>query len=130
MFAKAADVKAAFGDGTANTDSLFFTLTGATANAAIPVGWEGQFVRIRPIGADMWFFFSSSNAATAVIGVSAADGGAAATRGEFVPNGELFQCEVPYAREGAGVFFVRIGSGAGTGVVMTKASGMPGNNLE
>ena len=129
MFAKAADVKAAFSNGTDNSDSLTFNLTTGSLNAALPDGWKGQFVRIRSIGADLTYLFSTSASATVTTSSGAADGGPSTTRGEFVPSGELFPVWVPYAPDGAHIYFVRVGSAAGS-VCVTKASGKPGNNTD
>lgn len=129
MYSKAADVKAAFSDGTNNSDSLTFNLTTGSLNVALPDGWKGQFVRIRSIGADLTYLFSTSASATVTTSAGAADGAPSTTRGEFVPNGELFSAWVPYAPDGKSVYFVRIGSAAGS-VCVTKASGAPGNNTD
>lgn len=125
---KAEDVKAAFGDGVNNTDSDFFTLAAASKVGQVPDGWKGQFVRMTPIGANMWYFFSSNPAAAIAIGAASDGGTQSPTQGEYVANGTTIPVLVPYAAEGQHVYFVRIGDAAGTGVSVTKASGKPGEN--
>jgi hypothetical protein len=127
---KADDVKAAFSDGTNNSDVLRYTLETSTAVNAIPSGWKGQFVRMRPVGGDLYYLFSTLSTQTVTNGAAAADGGAAATRGEYVPSGECLEVQVPHARDGSEIYFARLGGTAATSVYMTKASGKPGNNTE
>lgn len=126
---KASDVKAAFGDGTNNTDSLFFTLAATSKVVALPNGWKGQYVRITPIGADMYYFFSTSASAAVVIPAAADAGAPAATTGEYVAAGNTLPVQVPYSIDGTSIYFARIGSGTGS-ISVTKASGKPGNNTE
>jgi hypothetical protein len=128
MHSKAADVKAAFGNGTDNTDVGFYTIAASSKVVALPDGWVGQFVRITP-SVDMYYFFSSSPTASVVIGTAADDGSFAATRGEFVAAGSTLPVWVPYCAADKHVYFARIGSTTG-GVTITKASGKPGNNTE
>jgi hypothetical protein len=125
---KADDVKAAFGDGANNTDSAFFTLAATSKVGQVPDGWKGQFVRMTPFGANMWYFFSTNPAAAIAIGAASDGGTQSATQGEYVPTGTTARMLVPYAPEGSHVYFVRIGDAAGTGVSITKASGKPGEN--
>ena len=127
MEAKAADVKACFGDGTNNTDSAVYTLTTSSKTNALPIGWYGQFIRIRPVGGAIWFYFSKNASATIAANPVPSDAGTqAATQGEYIPNGELFHCTVPYGDQP--IYFVRIGDTASTAVYITKASGAPGRN--
>lgn len=128
MTTKAEDVLAASGDGTNPTTVARYTLELASASNAVPIGWQGQWVRIRPVGGDMYYFFSKTAGATAANPAAAADGGFGATRGEYVPSGERIEVLVPYAKDGDAVYFVRLGGTASTSVYMTKASGLPLNN--
>ena len=128
MHTKAADVKACYGDGTNNTDSLFFTLPSGTSKVvALPDGWVGNFVRVTPIGGNMYYFFSTTATASVVIPAAADNGAGAATTGEYVANGSTLPIWVPYAAPGTHIYFARIGDAAGS-VSITKASGQPGNN--
>jgi len=134
--AKVDDVKGCYGDGTNNTDTALFTLTNASKNNVLPRGWCGQFVRIRPVGANAWYYFTKvktavGSAATIAASPAASDAGTqAATQGEYIPNGEVQHVFVPNVGEDESVFFVRIGDAATQGIYLTKASGVPGNNLE
>lgn len=128
MQTKAEDVKAPFGDGVANTDAAKFTLSAVSAAGLIPVGWYGMFIEIRPVGANMvsWFF-STLSTATATNAASDANGSQSAGRGGYIPNGEMRSYQVPFKDNGAQIFLVRLGDGAGD-VYISKASGTPGNN--
>lgn len=127
---KAEDVKAPFGDGVNNSDVLAFTLGVASATGVLPVGWYGQFVRIRPVGGNMWFLITTLSTATAANPSAAVDGGPAITRAEYVANGEVFQCALPTADGGGLLYIARIGDTASTTVYVAKASGTPGNNTK
>jgi hypothetical protein len=126
---KAEDVKLPFGDGTNNTDVAKYTLTAGSLVGAVPVAWYGHFVRIRPVGGNMWFYITSS--ASAVVANLASDntGALGPTRGEYVANGELFHGQIPYAPPGTTLYIARIGDAVGD-VYVTKASGTPGNNTD
>src|SRR3954466_14036868 len=127
---KAEDVLAPFGDGVANTTVLRYTLEVASRADPILVGWYGQFVRLRALGGDAFFFFSKNPAAVAANPAAANDGGPGVTRGEYVPAGERVEVTVPYADSGDIVYLVRLGSAAGTSLYLAKASGQPGNNTK
>ena len=127
---KAEDVKGAFSNGTDNSDVLRYTLETTTAVDLIPVGWQGQFVRMRPVGGDLYYLFSTLSTQTVTNDAAAAAGGAGATRGEYVPSGECLEVQVPHSRDGVRLYFARLGGTASTSVYMTKASGKPGNNTE
>lgn len=126
---KDGDILAASGDGTANTTVGAYTLTAASQNNPIPQGWCGQFVRMRAVGGNMWYFFSKVAGNTVANLAAAADGAFGPTRGEYVPNGELINVLVPYSPDGIPVYFNRIGDAVGT-VYITKASGQPLNNTD
>lgn len=129
-YGKVDDVKLPGGDGTANTDVAKFTLTAASLVGVLPVGWYGHFVRIRPVGGNMWFYITSN--ASAVVANPASDnaGALGATRGEYVANGELFHGRIPdVSPDGTLLYIARIGDAVGD-VYITKASGKPGNNTD
>lgn len=128
MSMKSDDVLAASGDGTNNTTVLRFTLELASAANIIPIAWCGQYVRVRPVGANAYYFFSKVSTATAANPAAAADGGAGPTRGEYLPDGECSDFLVPYANDGEPVYIVRLGSAAGASLYIAKASGQPLNN--
>lgn len=124
---KAEDVKAPSGDGVNATDVAKFTLTAGSLVGAIPNGWYGQFVRIRPVGANMWFYITTLS--TAVVANPASDnaGALGPTRGSYLPNGEAREFALPMADGGTTLFLARIGDAVGD-VYIEKASGTPGNN--
>jgi len=127
---RAEDRKAAYGNGTDVTDVINFTVTNAGSKTnVLPRGFYGQFVRMRPVGANMNFAFSHSASLAVVASPAATDGGStAATQGEFVPDGEMIEVEVPCAKPDQFVYFSRFGSAAGS-VQITKASGKPGGTI-
>jgi hypothetical protein len=125
---KADDVLAASGDGTANTTVLRFTLELVSASNAVPIGWCGQYVRMRPVGAAAYYFFSKVPGTTVANPAAAADGGAGPTRGEYLADGECSDFLVPYANDGEAVYLVRLGSAGGASLYVAKASGQPLNN--
>jgi hypothetical protein len=127
---KAEDILAPFGDGVANTTVLRYTLEVASRADPIPAGWYGQFVRLRPLGGDLYFLFSKNPAQAVTNAAAANDGGPSATRGELVPSGERLEVQIPYANEGETIYFVRLGGTAATSVYFSKASGQPGSNIK
>lgn len=126
---KAADVKLPFGDGTNNTDVAKFTLTAGSLVGILPVGWYGQFIRIRPVGGNMWFYLTTLSTATVANPASDNAGALGATRGEYVANGELFHGQIPTVPDGTFVYIARIGDAVGD-VYVSKAGGTPGNNTD
>lgn len=127
---KAEDVLAPFGDGVIASTVLRYTLETASRADPIPPGWYGQFVRIRPLGGDLFFLFSKNSLAIATNGAAANDGGPSVSRAELVPAGERLEVQIPYANEGETLYFVRIGGTAATSVYFSKASGQPGSNIK
>jgi len=126
------DVKPAFGDGTAITDTIAYTLTTTPQIAAIPLAFCNQFVRIRPMGANLQYFFTTSPTAAIVAAVPTAAGQQAATLGESVANGTTLPVVVPgIALNGQNrtIYFCWVGDAAGSGVWITKGSGVPGLTL-
>jgi len=120
------DIKPAFGDGTNSTDVVIFTSDTTARNAALPTAFAGQFVRIRAVGANLFYYFSASpTAAVDRTQLGSATGAQGATRGEYLPSGELLNIKVP-GTGGNTVYFVWQCDAAGTGVWVTKASGIPG----
>jgi hypothetical protein len=128
-YGKVDDVKLPGGDGTNNTDVAKFTLTAASLVGALPVAWNGHFVRIRPVGGNMWFYITNNASAAVANPASDASGALGPTRGEYVADGELFHGRIPDSPDGTPMFIARIGSAVGD-VYVTKASGKPGNNTD
>lgn len=137
MDQKAADRKGAASNdptGVANTDVIMFTATTASKVNAMPQGWCGEFVRIQPIGTDIYYFWvttqtAAAPAATIALPPAAADAGAqAGTQGELIKSGSILEIEVPNCPPNGAVWFARWGVTAGQSVQITKASGRPGWN--
>ncbi len=126
---KAEDVKLAWGDGTNNTDVAKFTLTAGSLVGALPVAWYGHFIRLRPVGGNMWYYITSASGAVVANPASDNAGALGPTRGEYIPNGELGHGQIPYAAPGVTLYLARIGDAVGD-VYVTKASGTPGNNTD
>jgi len=131
---RANDVKGCFGDGTNQTDTAGYTVaTGAGSGSGrvdpIPVGWYGEFVGLRSVGADSRYFFTKNSGATIDPAVAAsATGGLSSQRGALLPAGELVQVLVPTAGPSETVYLARASTGAPTSLEVTKWSGRLGNN--
>lgn len=124
---QASDRSGAFGDGTNATEMLNFTLTNVSKVNVLPVAWHGRYVRMRPVGADMNYYFTFDDGATIAASPAASDAGAsAATQGERVPDGELFEVKVPWPPSGGRVYFARLGSVASQSVQVVLADGTVG----
>lgn len=124
----AADRAGAFGDGTSATEVRNFTLTNVSKVQAIPANWCGRFVRMRPNGSTMYYYFTKLVSATIALPPAATDAGAsAATQGEGpYADGEIVEVRTPYAATGETVYFCRIGGTASQSVQMTLADGTVG----
>lgn len=121
------DIKPAYGDGTNNTDVVIFTSDTTARNAVLPSAFNGQFVRIRAVGANLFYFFSNSAlAAVDRTQLGSAAGAQGSNRGEYLPAGELLNVRVPGTTGGTPIYFVWQCDAAGTAVWMTKASGTNG----
>jgi len=129
------DVKACFGDGTSNTDSIAFSVqTGGNGGGsgrvdAIPIGWAGQFVRMISIGADSRYFFTKNGSAQIDPAIAAtATGAQSPKKGELLAAGIEKTVLVPVAGPNDTIFLARASTGAPTGLEVTSASGKRGNN--
>jgi hypothetical protein len=120
--------------GAANTDVIMFTATTASKVNALPQGFAGEFVRIQPIGTDLYYYFvvtptAAAPANTIALPPAATDVGAqAGTQGEFVKSGSVLEVMVPYCPITGAVWFCRWGVTAAQSVQITKTSGSPGGN--
>lgn len=142
MDQKAADRKGAASRdplGVENTDVINFTATTTTKISSMPGGWSGEFVRIQPVGTDMYYFWvvtpaPATGGLVAPANVCAAppaatDAGAqAASQGELIKSGSILEIECPNCAPGGAVWFCRFGVTASQSVQITKASGRPGWN--
>lgn len=124
----AADRAGNFGDGTNNTNSINFTLTNTSKVNALPEEFEGRYVRIRPNGSTMYYFFTTASGATIATPPAATDAGArAATQGEGpFADGEIIEVRVPHGATGETIHFARIGGTASQSVQITLADGTRG----
>ncbi len=120
------DIKAAFGDGTNVTDTVWFTADTTPRHVALPQYLVGQWVRIRPVGANLQYFFSSNPAAVIAAATPSATGATATTQGEPVPTNTVLPVQVPSIGNNGVIYFCWVCDAAGTGVCITKASGVPG----
>jgi hypothetical protein len=123
---KAEDMVAPSGDGTNNTTVLGFTLDTTARNAELPAYLYGEYLRITPFGANVWWYISTSASATVDRTVAAsASGGAAVNRGSRLADGTSIDRVCPYQRQGEKLYLVWQGDAAGTVLQVEKASGRP-----
>ena len=131
---RANDVKGTFDDDVNNTDTARYTVaTGAGTNSGrvdpIPVGWYGEFLGLRSVGADSRYFFTKLSTAVIDPAVAAsATGGLSPQRGTLLPSGELVQVLCPVAGPSETIYLARASAGAPTSLEVSKWSGKPGNN--
>lgn len=123
---KAEDVVAPSGDGTSNTTVVAFTLDTTARNAALPAFLYGEYIRVTPYGANVWWYISTSSTATVDRTVAAsATGAQAANLGSRLEDGVSVDRVCPYARQGQSLYLVWQGDAAGTMLQIEKASGRP-----
>jgi len=128
MSTKFFDQKGAFGDGTAVTDVIAYTADATPRTVQLPTAFVDQYVRISVVGPSLQYFFSSASGATIVAAVPTATGQQAATLGESVAAGPGILVRIP-GNAGGKVYFSWVCAGAGAGVFLTKASGVPGRTI-
>lgn len=125
---KAEDMVAPSGDGTNNTTVLALTLDTTARNIELPPYMYGEFIRLTPFGANVYWFLST-NASAAVDRTTAAGATAAlasaVTRGSRLDNGTSVERLCPYGRQGQKVYLCYQGSAAGDLFQIEKASGRP-----
>lgn len=124
-----ADRASCFGDGVSNTNVLGnFSLTTSSKVDAIPVEAHGRYVRIRPAGSTLYYYFTFLSSATIALPPAATDAGARAiTQGEgpFVDGSEI-EVRVPHPPSGGRVYFCRIGGTAAQSCQLVLADGTVG----
>jgi hypothetical protein len=106
-----------------------FTLTTATKVNEIPQEFWGRYVRLRPKGSNMYYYFTFKSDATVSAALpTATDAGAqAADQGEGpISDNEVVEARIPWPTNGAKVYFVRIGGTVTQSVQMTLADGTVG----
>lgn len=128
----------AAGNPTANTCVLTATLDATARRAPLPRGFNGNWIRVLPVGAAVrWTLFAvlQGNTVPAAATVLAAPAAADpptnnTTSGSYVPDGQEKERESPYVPEGATLYIAWQGSGAGTFLQIEKGSGRPGTVSE
>jgi hypothetical protein len=125
---KAEDMVAPSGDGVSNTTVLALTLDTTARNIPLPAYMYGEYIRMTPFGANVYWFLSSSADAdvdrTTAAGATAALA-SAVTRGSRLDNGTTIERLCPGARQGQSVYLCWQGSAAGELFQIEKASGKP-----
>jgi hypothetical protein len=122
------------GTPTANTCTLTATITGSAQRAALPAGFNGSFIRVRPVGAAVrWTLFvvpaggTVPAAASILVAPTPADPPTNnTTTGSYVPDGIEVEREAPYVAPGGTLYIAWLGSAAGTFLQIEKGSGKPG----
>jgi len=138
MTLKATDSIAPSGDGTNNTTTLVATLDATARVFALPEGFKGNFIRIRPVGTAVRWVVRCVPAGTAApTGAQMIAAPAAADPptqgplvGSYVPDGIEVERELPYCTNGGTLYLGWQGSGAGTFMQIEKGSGKPATLLE
>ena len=133
MTAKALDNMAPSGDGTNATTVLVGTITGVAQVFALPEGFKGNWIRVRPVGAAVrWVVRCVAQGGAAPTGaqmnvaaVPADPPQQAATLGSYVPDGTEVERELPNCPPGSTMYFGWLGSAAGTFIQIEKGSGQP-----
>jgi len=135
MTAKALDNIAPVGDGTNPTLTGVATLDATQRRAALPVGFHGNWIRIKPVGAAVRWVLRALPAGAAVpTAASMIDNATAvaadpptfgAAIGSHVADGVEVERECPYVPPGGSLYIGWQGLGAGTFLQIEKGSGKP-----
>lgn len=72
----AVQINAPFGDGTNSSSVLLVAVTTSAGVATVPAGWAGKWVRLKPVGGNVWVMASSLSTAAVDKTVSATTAGA------------------------------------------------------
>lgn len=135
MTTKAMDSIAPSGNGTDNTLTLVGTLDGTARIFALPAGFRGNYIRVKPVGAAVRWVVrvvpqgTALPAANTVIDnttATPADPPTGGTKiGSHVADGVEVERELPYADRGSVIWFAWQGLAAGTFIQIEKGSGKP-----
>lgn len=124
---KALAVRPPTSDGTNPSTVRRYTLDTAARSDLVPDAWLGQYVTMKAIGADCYWFFSSDDSALPDSTVAAAnDGNPDPTLGWLLRNGEVMDVLVPKSADPGSLkpmYFARDGSANGASVWMRLSSG-------
>lgn len=133
------EILAPSGNGTDATTPIVFTLTTTARNAVLPRGLYGNWIRVIPVGANMYWYLakgttggaaSTAAVATAASTTGSATGATGATVGSYLANGVERQILCLNANADESVYLCWVGDGAGTFLQVEKASGKPMTNSE
>jgi hypothetical protein len=136
---KPEEILAPSGNGTDATTVVVFTLTTTARNAALPRGYYGNFIRVIPVGANMYWYLAkgttggaaaSAAVATAASNTGSASGATGATVGSYLANGAERQVLCPNANADETVYICWVGDAAGTFMQVEKSSGKPMTNSD
>lgn len=136
---KSDEALAPSGNGTDATTILVFTLTTTARNAVLPRGLYGNWIRVIPVGANMYWYLAkgttggaaaSAAVATAASTTGSATGATGATVGSYLANGLERERLCPNANADESVYLCWVGDGAGTFLQVEKSSGKPMTNSE
>lgn len=140
MTAKAMDSIAPSGNGTDNTLTGVATLDTTQRNAPLPRGFNGNYIRVKPVGAAVRWLLAvvaqgvAEPAANTMIDnatATAADPPTFGAKiGSHVADGVEVERECPYVPEGSVLYIAWQGLGAGTFLQIEKGSGKPFTTLE
>jgi hypothetical protein len=124
---KAEDVLAPSGDGTENTTVVTYTLDTTARNGEIPAYLYGEFIRVTPYGANVWWYISTSADATVdrtIVPVDS-DPQQDPEQGSRLDNGITVERLCPYRANGQKLYLVWQGDAAGEVLQVEKGSGRP-----
>jgi hypothetical protein len=136
---KPEEILAPSGNGADATTPIVFTLTTTARNAVLPRGLYGNFIRIIPVGASMYWYLAKGTtggaASTAAVATAASTtgsiaGATGATVGSYLASGAERQVLCPNANNDESVYLCWVGDGAGTFMQVEKSSGKPMTNTE
>lgn len=135
MTDKAKDSIAPSGNGVENTLTLVGTLDATARIFALPAGYRGNWIRVKPVGAAVRWIVrvvpqnTALPAAATVIDNAtavAADPPTGGTKiGSHVADGFEVERELPYADGGSVIWFAWQGLAVGTFLQIEKGSGKP-----
>lgn len=139
MTLRATDSIAPSQDGTNNTLTMVATLDTTARYMALPAGFPGNFIRVRPVGAAVrWVVRCVAQGGTPPANALAMIDNSTATAadppsqgpkiGSYVPDGVEVERELPYCN--GTLYLAWQGTGAGTFLQIEKGSGKPATVLE
>lgn len=126
MDQKSSDSLSPTGNGTDPTTVIALTLTTTARRIALPRGFYGEFFRVLAVGANAYWFLSTSASAAVDRTIAPTDGGTTnASLGSYLPNGQERERVCPYADNSTTIYLCWQGDAAGTLFQIEKGSGRP-----